>query len=141
MKVMIEAMTNELAQEGATTRRMLERVPADKLAWRPHEKSMTLGQLALHVATIPGDLSRLAQLDEFDAAMANFDSPAPLSHQEVIAGLDRNLAAGADYLRSLTPAGAGDLRPYGRRKSIRLNPHLTTPQSPSASGGSAAHCA
>lgn len=107
MKVMIEAMTNELAQEGATTRRMLERVPADKLAWRPHEKSMTLGQLALHVATIPGDLSRLAQLDEFDAAMANFDSPAPLSHQEVIAGLDKNLAAGSEYLRSLTPETAG----------------------------------
>lgn len=51
----------ELAMEAATTRRVLERVPESRLTWHPHAKSMSLGQLALHVATLPrmvSDLSR-----------------------------------------------------------------------------------
>ena len=43
-----DALIAELEQEAATTRRVLERVPADKLAWKPHDKSMSLGRLALH---------------------------------------------------------------------------------------------
>ena len=50
----IEALLQELEQEAQTTRRVLERVPADQLAWKPHAKSMSLGQLALHVAIVPG---------------------------------------------------------------------------------------
>jgi hypothetical protein len=74
---MLEPMLIEFQEEAATTKRVLERVPPDKLAWRPHPKSMSLGQLALHVATIPGGLSKLAQLDEFDASQANFEPPVP----------------------------------------------------------------
>lgn len=44
----------ELDHEARTTRRVLERVPNDKLTWKPHAKSMSLGQLALHVAVTPG---------------------------------------------------------------------------------------
>ena len=51
---MIDGMLQELEQEAQTTRRVLERVPDDQLAWRPHEKARTLGELALHVATVPG---------------------------------------------------------------------------------------
>ena len=50
------AMLSELQQEAKATRRMLERVPGDKLAWKPHAKSMSLGQLALHIATTPGNI-------------------------------------------------------------------------------------
>ena len=57
---MMEPMLNELRQEAETPKRLLDRVPEDKLWWRPHSKSMSLGQLALHVASIPGALSRLA---------------------------------------------------------------------------------
>jgi hypothetical protein len=56
----IMPLLDELREEAATTRQVLKRVPADKLAWRPHTKSMTLGQLALHVASIPGDIANLA---------------------------------------------------------------------------------
>jgi uncharacterized damage-inducible protein DinB len=49
-----DRLAGELTQEAATTRRVLERVPEDKLSWRPHPKSMSLGELALHVAQIPG---------------------------------------------------------------------------------------
>ena len=74
---MMEPMLNELQQEAQTTKRLLERVPENELPWRPHPKSMSLGQLALHVANIPGDLARLAQLDQFDAADANFEPACP----------------------------------------------------------------
>ena len=98
---MLEPMLNELRQEAAATRRVLERVPGDKLSWRPHLKSMSLGQLALHVASIPGDLSRLAQLDEFDASQANFEPAQPESTEQILKSLDESLAAAEEYLGKL----------------------------------------
>ena len=59
---MMEPMLNELRQEAETTKRLLDRVPEDKLEWRPHPKSMSLGQLSLHVASIPGDVSQTRSL-------------------------------------------------------------------------------
>jgi uncharacterized damage-inducible protein DinB len=44
----------EFDQEMSNTRKILERVPEDKYSWKPHEKSMTLGRLASHVAELPG---------------------------------------------------------------------------------------
>jgi uncharacterized damage-inducible protein DinB len=60
---MIDGMLAELEQEGETTRRVLERIPQAHLSWKPHAKSMSLGQLALHVATIPGTVAELAAFD------------------------------------------------------------------------------
>src|SRR6188472_2042176 len=60
---MIDGLLAELEQEAATTRRVLERIPQDHLSWRPHPKSMSLGQLALHVATVPGNVAELAAMD------------------------------------------------------------------------------
>lgn len=50
----VEGLIQELDQEAGTTRRVLERVPGDKLTWKPHPKSMSLGELALHIASAPG---------------------------------------------------------------------------------------
>ena len=98
---MLEPMINELRQEAATTRRVLERVPGDKLSWKPHQKSMSLGQLALHVASIPSQVAGLAQLQEFDASQANFDPPEAKSVEEVLAALDMSLRTAEDYIASL----------------------------------------
>jgi uncharacterized damage-inducible protein DinB len=54
----------ELKRESASTRKMLERVPMDKLAWRPHEKSMSLEQLAKHIANLPNMLTLAITVDE-----------------------------------------------------------------------------
>jgi uncharacterized damage-inducible protein DinB len=62
MKI-IDALLAELEQEAATTRRVLERIPQGHLGWRPHPKSMSLGQLALHVATVPGNVAEIAARD------------------------------------------------------------------------------
>ncbi|MBO0798867.1 MAG: hypothetical protein J2P31_08580 [Blastocatellia bacterium] len=74
---MSDLLLKELSQEAAITRRVLERVPGDKLDWRPHPKSMSLGELALHVANIPGNVSKLIRAGEFDASQTNFTPPAP----------------------------------------------------------------
>ena len=103
----MEALLNELRQEAEPTTRLLERVPEDRLDWRPHPKSMTLGQLALHVAAIPGDLSRLAQLEEFDASNADFEPPAPESKMAIATALKKSLDDAAEYLGALSAVQAG----------------------------------
>jgi len=62
---MIYAFLAELGHEAATTRRLLERVPEDRLSWKPHEKSMTLSRLAGHVAELPGWSRTILADDEF----------------------------------------------------------------------------
>jgi uncharacterized damage-inducible protein DinB len=60
---MIDGLLAELDQEAVTTRRVFDRIPEAQLSWRPHPKSMSLGQLALHVATVPGNVAALAAMD------------------------------------------------------------------------------
>jgi len=63
----IDGMLAELEQEAATTKRVLERIPQAHLSWKPHPKSMSLGQLALHVATVPGAVAEIAAMDVIPA--------------------------------------------------------------------------
>ena len=85
---------------------LLERVPEDLLAWRPHPKSMTLGQLALHVAMIPGDLTRISRLNEFDAANADFEPPAPESKLAIHSALKKSLDEAGEHLGALSAVQA-----------------------------------
>lgn len=118
---MLEPMMSEVQQEAVITKRVLERVPADKLAWKPHAKSMSLGQLALHIATIPGNLSKLAKLDEFDASAANFDPPAPSNAKEILAALDASTKAVEEYLGGVSESAAmGSWRLTSREKKSSL---------------------
>jgi uncharacterized damage-inducible protein DinB len=103
---MLEPISGELQQEAETTRRVLERVPADKLSWRPHPKSMSLGELALHIATIPGSISKLAQVDEFDVSAVNFDPPSPANKEEIFTTLDAGLKAAQQYLSGMSESSA-----------------------------------
>src|SRR5438876_11166594 len=60
----VESILVELREEVPATRRVLERIPTDKLSWKPHEKSRSLGELAMHVANLPGLAERIANSDE-----------------------------------------------------------------------------
>lgn len=62
----IDAMIGEFTQEVALTRKILERVPEDNYAWQPHEKSMTLGRLASHIAENPGWVASILQMEVLD---------------------------------------------------------------------------
>jgi uncharacterized damage-inducible protein DinB len=99
--VAAKALIAELEQEAAATRRILERVPADKLAWKPHAKSMTIGQLAQHVAGIPGHVSRMAQSDGFDAAKARSEPAQPENAGGLVAKLEESLADARAFLSGL----------------------------------------
>ena len=86
------AMLAEFEIELATTRRFLERVPEAMLTWRPHEKSMTAGQLALHVAQTPLGVLGMAMKDE--AAPPNFSGgrQQPATVADVLEALDQSAA-------------------------------------------------
>jgi uncharacterized damage-inducible protein DinB len=103
---MLEPMNGEIEQEAATTRRVLERVPADKLTWKPHPRSMTLGQLAMHVATLPAGICKIAQVDEFEVNLANFNQTAPKNSEEILAALDTSVRTAQEYLCGVTESSA-----------------------------------
>ena len=98
----IDGMLQELEQEAQTTRRVLERVPADQLTWRPHPKARTLGELAMHVAVVPGAVAELigspspAQVPKFvDPVLQNASDLIPVL-DESIAKAKKRLSAMAD---------------------------------------------
>src|SRR5271165_400842 len=87
----LDPMLAEFMVEAATTRRVLERVPADKLTWKPHEKSLTLGQLANHIAMVPGRLAPLVESDGLDVTQAQFVPPQPKDVQEILATFEQSV--------------------------------------------------
>ncbi|HTW32092.1 MAG TPA: DinB family protein [Candidatus Sulfotelmatobacter sp.] len=99
---LIEPILAELHEEAAITKRVLQRVPADKLAWRPHAKSMSLGQLAQHVATIPGGLARLVSQDSFDVTQGNFNPPQPASLDEILAAHEQSIRDAEQLLQGMS---------------------------------------
>jgi uncharacterized damage-inducible protein DinB len=97
-----QAAANEFREEAAITKRVLDRIPADKLAWTPHEKSMSLGQLAWHVATVPGGLARILQQESFDLAQGSFVPPSGKSLEEIFAAYSESIRDGEQFLQSLS---------------------------------------
>lgn len=87
----IDGLLQELEMEAQTTRRVLERVPTEQLAWKPHPKSRTLGELAMHVAVVPGAVAQLASSPS-PAQIPDFvEPPSPQHASELVPTLDRTL--------------------------------------------------
>jgi uncharacterized damage-inducible protein DinB len=125
MVPMLAPMASEIQQEAVITKRVLECVPADKLGWKPHPKSMSLGQLALHIATIPGNLAKLAQADGLDVAQANFDPPAARDTKEILTAHDASIKAAEEYLGSVSESAAmGNWRLTSKGKEVFAIPRV-----------------
>ena len=90
----------EMDQEAVATRRLLDRLPESQLGWRPHEKSQTLGQLAMHVASTPSIVPGLLAKDTFDGSTANFDPAQPKTVSEIRAKFEDSLAGARSTLGS-----------------------------------------
>lgn len=97
----MESLIAELEQEADPTRRVLERIPEDRLSWRPHGRSMSAGQLGLHTAGLPGMVAGI--LDEGVFEVLDVPLPEPDDLDEVLSTLDesveiaaRRLAEGGD---------------------------------------------
>jgi len=104
---LIDGLLNELEQEAITTRRVLERVPGDQLAWRPHEKARTLGELALHVATVPGGVAKLVASPS-PAQAPDFVDPRLRSASDLIPALEESIAAARTALGGMDDAAVLD---------------------------------
>jgi uncharacterized damage-inducible protein DinB len=92
----IQDVLRELEEEAKTTRRTLEAVPEDQLGWRPHEKSMSMGELTMHIARLPAAIAGLASRSEFDVS-----TPIPLPSASSVAELLSTLDQSLEEARSL----------------------------------------
>lgn len=96
-----DSMIAELKREADVTRVLLARVPEDRLKWSPHEKSMSLGQLAMHIASLPRGVAEL--LNETPAEAPNVQIPTPATVAEIVDEFDASVTRACDLL-----AGWGD---------------------------------
>ena len=97
----------ELEQESQATRRVLERVPDAHLAWKPHPKSMSLGQLALHVATVPGSVAEMVAQDS-STAREEFVFPEAATAAELVPALTASVAKAKQHLGGFDDEAMGE---------------------------------
>lgn len=105
--ITLNELTREMEQEALTTRKMLSRVPEDYFGWQPHQKSMTLGRLATHVAELPGWVTMTFHTSELDLGKTGEYTPRVVhSAEELMAYFEEQLAGG---LKALSEAGEQEL--------------------------------
>ena len=102
---LVDPLIQELEQETAATRRVLERVPADKLSWRPHHKSRTLGELAMHIAVVPGTVAELIASPS-PARVPDFADRVPESASELLPALEESIRKAKQILGAMDDAAA-----------------------------------
>lgn len=95
---MAQAMLAEFEVQAPITRKFLERLPEDRLMWKPHDKSMSAGQLAYHIAAVPGGIVRFVQNNPAQAP-ESFSFPQPASLAEILKVFDESIAT----VRTLLP--------------------------------------
>lgn len=103
-----QSLAAELDREAPVTRRVLERLPADRFDWQPHPKSLTAGQLAQHIATTPGNVARFLHADGVDLSTRRFEYPSSEGPAALLAAHDASVAAARDALQAFDEARAAD---------------------------------
>ncbi|GAB3561845.1 hypothetical protein GCM10027578_03240 [Spirosoma luteolum] len=127
---LIPLLLTELASEAATTHTMLSRIPADQFDWRPHPKSMTMLNLATHIAELPGWVAMAFTLDGVDFATTPY-TPTPIrSVDELLALQERSRADAQAQLEQADEASLADpwtlrngdvlLQQYTRYSAVRM---------------------
>lgn len=116
----------DLERELAVTRTVLERLPQERFEWKPHEKSMTLGRLASHVADLPGWVRATIDQDELDVATAPRPPADARNSEELLDRFDRNVAGVRDAVGRFDVANLD--RPWTLRNGQQVmvtRPRLT----------------
>ena len=98
----INPLLKEMEQEALTTRKMLERVPTAYFSWQPHKKSMTVKQLATHIAELPGWVTMAVTTDGLDFAANPYQQEEVNNTAELLDYFDRSLADGRNHLKKTT---------------------------------------
>ena len=92
-----QSLLAEFETQALVTRRFIERLPEDRLMWKPHPKSMTAGQLGYHLASVPGGIVQLVCNNPAQARNA-FIFPQPSSLREILEKFDESIATVHDLL-------------------------------------------
>jgi uncharacterized damage-inducible protein DinB len=90
MNTLISFFQKQLQEEAVNTRKMLAIVPADKLDWQPHPKSMSLVRLATHVAEIPSWVRMVTDHPELDFSKGDYTAPVINSSKDLLNYLEKN---------------------------------------------------
>jgi len=105
-----EMFLPEFDQEMANTRKVLERVPDDKLEWRAHKKSNTIGWVAMHLANLPSWVTVGLNQDSVDIDPPGgqpYRTPVPTSRQDILEHFDQNVAGGRAAIAAATDEQLG----------------------------------
>ncbi|MFK7691386.1 DinB family protein [Paenibacillus sp. HJGM_3] len=102
----VQELLEELRREALSTRRVLERIPEASLSWKPHAKSMSLGQLGLHTAGLPGGLAELLNVPVREMPIVPLPEAGSVS--EILSVLEEQVATAEEILRSWGDEGLRD---------------------------------
>ena len=102
-------MLEEFKVEAAKTRKFLERVPEGDFDWKPHTKSMSLGQLSSHLAEIPGWGGSIFGVSEFNLEMDKYKPWVPTSRAELLNKFDENVESMSWALSTQTDADMAEM--------------------------------
>lgn len=97
-----EALKAELEHESKATREMLKRTPENEFASKPHDKSMSLGQLASHVAQTPKWITMIVNGDEYDFMKDGYTEKTANTNEELLQLFDDTLKSAVDALENTT---------------------------------------
>jgi uncharacterized damage-inducible protein DinB len=98
-----QSLLDEFELQALITGRFLERIPEDKLTWKPHTKSLTAGQLALHLALVPGAIVHFVQSNPAQAPKS-FEFPQPATREEILKAHDEGVATARKILPTFDDA-------------------------------------
>ena len=98
----VDSILMEIEQEAKTTQRVLDRIPEDKLAWKPHAKSYSLGQLGLHIARMQGALAEAASKDTHE--IGNITEAQPASRKQILDTFAQSTSKAAQILAQMDDA-------------------------------------
>ena len=106
-----QLLADDLRKESSSTKKILERIPETKMTWRPHEKSMTLGRLGMHIAELPRWYVRYLETREYDFGASAYKPVIPESHTQIMGEFETTLA---NALTALTNSNDDQLNTHWR---------------------------
>src|ERR1700739_3209108 len=95
-----EGLIMELQHEAASTKKTLEKVPVESFSWKPHEKSMSIGRLATHIAEIPVWIPRIMEFEDYDFGAHPFKPHVASSSEELISIFNEKINAAVESLKN-----------------------------------------
>ena len=97
----VDPFLAELEQESAATRRLLEAIPEEQFGFKPHEKAMSLGELAGHIAGVPAQISEILSRESFDISEMTGPPAAPEKKAPLLEQFEQGLTTARGFLNDL----------------------------------------